>query len=99
MVALTADDVARLAGLARLHLSADECAALAPELDIILSSVDQVSEVARDDIPMMTHALPMTNVMRPDVVTPSLTPEQALSGAPATEDGRFRVPQILGEES
>lgn len=97
-MALTADDVARLAGLARLHLSDEECAALAPELDIILSSVDQVSEVARDDIPMMTHALALTNVMRADVVTPSLTPEQALSGAPATEDGRFRVPQILSED-
>ncbi len=98
-MALTADDVARLAALARLHLSEAECAALAPELDIILASVEQVSEVARDDIPMMTHALPMTNVMRADVVKPSLTPEQALSGAPAEEDGRFRVPQILGEQA
>ncbi len=98
-MALTADDVSRLAGLARLHLSEGECAALAPELDIILSSVEQVSEVARDDILMMTHALPLANVMRPDVVTPSLTPEQALAGAPAEEDGRFRVPQILGEEA
>ncbi len=98
-MALTADDVARLAGLARLQLSEAECAELAPELDIILSSVEQVSEVARDDIALMTHALPLTNVMRDDVVTPSLTPQQALAGAPAEEDGRFRVPQILGEES
>ncbi len=98
-MALTADDVARLAKMARLHLSEAECAALAPELDIILSSVEQVSEVAREDIPLMTHALPMTNVMRADVVTPSLTPEQALAGAPAEEDGRFCVPQILGEEA
>ena len=98
-MALTADDVARLAGLARLHLSEAECEALAPELDIILSSVNQVSEVAGGDIRPMTHALPLTNVMRPDVVTPSLSPEQALAGAPAEEDGRFRVPQILGEQA
>ena len=97
-MALTADDVARLAGLARLHLSEAECAELAPELDIILQSVEQVSAVTGGDIPMMTHALPLTNVMRPDVVMPSLTPEQALSGAPAVEDGRFRVPQILNED-
>lgn len=97
-MALTADDVARLAGLARLTLSETECAELAPELDIILASITQVSEVATEDILMMTHALPLTNVMRPDVVEPSLTPQQALSGAPATEDGRFRVPQILGED-
>lgn len=98
-MALTADDVARLAGLARLHLSEAECAELAPELDIILSAVEQVSEAAREDIPLMSHALPLTNVMRADVVTPSLTPGQALAGAPAEEDGRFRVPQILGDES
>lgn len=97
-MALTADDVARLAGLARLTLGETECAELAPELDIILASITQVSEVATEDILMMTHALPLTNVMRPDVVEPSLTPQQALSGAPATEDGRFRVPQILGED-
>jgi aspartyl-tRNA(Asn)/glutamyl-tRNA(Gln) amidotransferase subunit C len=42
--------------------------------------------------------VPISNVTRLDVVVPSLTPEQALSGAPAKEDGRFRVPQILGEE-
>ena len=98
-MALTADDVARLAGLARLHLSESECAELAPELDIIFSSVEQVSQAAKADIPMMTHALPLTNVMRADVVQASLTPEQALAGAPSTEDGRFRVPQILGEEA
>lgn len=98
-MALTADDVARLAGLARLHLSESECADLAPELDIIFSSVEQVAQVADADIPMMTHALPMTNVMRADVVKASLTPSQALAGAPSTEDGRFRVPQILGDQS
>lgn len=97
-MALTADDVAQLAKLARLTLTDAECAELAPEVDIILKAVDQVSEVAGDDIPMMTHALPLTNVMRDDIVMPSLTPEQALSGAPATQDGRFRVPQILGED-
>jgi aspartyl-tRNA(Asn)/glutamyl-tRNA(Gln) amidotransferase subunit C len=42
--------------------------------------------------------LPLRNVFRADVVVPSLTPEEALSGAPAQEDQRFRVPQILGEE-
>jgi aspartyl-tRNA(Asn)/glutamyl-tRNA(Gln) amidotransferase subunit C len=47
----------------------------------------------------MSHALPLTNVTRPDVVRPGLTQEQALSGAPAAEDGRFRVPRILGEEA
>jgi aspartyl-tRNA(Asn)/glutamyl-tRNA(Gln) amidotransferase subunit C len=45
-----------------------------------------------------SHPLSLRNVFRPDVVVPSLSPEDALSGAPAQEDQRFRVPQILGEE-
>ena len=97
-MALTPDEVARLAGLARLQLTDEECAELAPELDVILESVARVGEVAGPDVPLMTHALPLTNVMRDDVVTLSLTPEEVLAGAPDTEDGRFRVPQILSED-
>lgn len=95
---ITADEVARLGALARIRLTDEECAALAPELAIILDSVKSVSEVATPDVPLSTHPVPMTNVFRDDVVRPSLTQEQALSGAPDAEDGRFRVPQILGED-
>lgn len=95
---LTADDVARLGALARIQLSEQECAELAPELDVILESVARVSEVARPDVPVATHAMPMSNVFRADIVTPSLTQEQALSGAPAQDEGRFRVPKILSED-
>lgn len=97
-VGLTADDVARLAALARIQLTEQDCAELAPELDVILESVASVSEVARPDVPLATHAIPMSNVFRADVVTASLTQTQALSGAPEEEDGRFRVPQILSED-
>jgi len=97
-VGITADDVARLGALARIRLTEQECHDLAPELNVILDSVRSVSEVAGPDVPMATHAIPLTNVFRDDVVTPSLTQDQALSGAPDQEDGRFRVPQILGEE-
>lgn len=97
-MALTPDDVARLAALARIDLDETECAELAPELDVILTSVTQVADVVDDSIPLMTHALPLTNVMRRDEVRPSLSQEQALSGAPDTEDGRFRVPRILGDQ-
>lgn len=97
-MALTPEEVARLAALARIELDEEECAALAPELDVILASVQQVADVVDDSVPLMTHAMPLTNVMRPDVVTTSLTQEEALSGAPAEEDGRFRVPRILSED-
>lgn len=95
---LTPEDVARLAALARIDLDEDECAELAPELDVILAAVAKVADVVDDSIPMMTHALPLANVMRPDEVRPSLSQEEALSGAPESEDGRFRVPRILGED-
>lgn len=98
-MALTTSDVARLAALARIALSVDELATLAPQLDVILDAVAQVTEVAGDDVPPMSHPLPITNVFRADEVRPSLPVEAVLAGAPAVEDDRFRVPRILGEDS
>lgn len=97
-MALTPDDVARLASLARLELTDEELAQLAPELDVILAAVRQVADVVDETIPVMTHAMPLTNVMRADELRPSLTVEEALSGSPAHEDGQFRAPQILSED-
>jgi aspartyl-tRNA(Asn)/glutamyl-tRNA(Gln) amidotransferase subunit C len=54
--------------------------------------------VAAADIEPTSHAVPLENVLRPDVVTPSLDREAVLAAAPSVEDDRFRVPQILGEE-
>ncbi|UOE19684.1 Asp-tRNA(Asn)/Glu-tRNA(Gln) amidotransferase subunit GatC [Thermobifida halotolerans] len=98
MSAITRDEVAHLARLARLALPEDELDQLAAQLDVIISAVAKVQEVAKGDIPPTSHALPLTNVYRPDEVESGLTPDQALAEAPAVEDGRFRVPQILGEE-
>jgi len=98
-VPLTPDDVANLARLARIELTADELALLAPQLDVILESVAHVSDVAADDIPPTSHALPLTNVFRDDVVVPSLPLADVLAGAPAAELNRFRVPRILGEDA
>ena len=58
-----------------------------------------MQEAAGADVPPMSHPIEISNVARPDVIVPSLTPEEALSGAPASEESRFRVPQILGEEA
>ena len=97
-MALTPQDVARLAALARLELTESEGAELAPELEVILGSVARVGEVAGDDVPLMTHALPLTNVMRADQVQESLPQQAVLAGAPDVEDERFRVPRILSED-
>lgn len=99
MSAITRDEVAHLARLSRLALGEDELEHFAGQLDVIISAVARVQEAAAEDIPPTSHALPLTNVYRPDEVRPSLTPEQALAGAPAAEDQRFRVPRILDEEA
>ena len=97
--AITRDEVAHLARLSRLALREDELDHLATQLDDIISAVARVQEVTADDIPPTSHALPLTNVFRPDVVRPSLPREDVLAGAPASEQDRFRVPRILGEEA
>jgi aspartyl-tRNA(Asn)/glutamyl-tRNA(Gln) amidotransferase subunit C len=99
MPSMTREEVARLARLARLALTDDELAHLADQLDVIVSAVARVSEVAADDIPPTSHAVPLTNVFRPDELRPCLPQDVALAGAPAAEDGRFRVPRILDEEA
>lgn len=91
-------EVAHLAKLARLAVTEEELDTFAGQLDQILDSVAKVGEVADVDIPPTSHAVPLTNVFREDVIRPGLSQQQALSGAPAAEDGRFRVPRILGEE-
>ncbi|WP_049569782.1 Asp-tRNA(Asn)/Glu-tRNA(Gln) amidotransferase subunit GatC [Streptomyces sp. SBT349] len=98
MPGITREEVAHLARLARLELTAEELDHFAGQLDDIISAVARVADVATEDVPPTSHPLPLTNVMRPDEVRPGLTAEQALSGAPAQEQRRFKVPQILGEE-
>jgi aspartyl-tRNA(Asn)/glutamyl-tRNA(Gln) amidotransferase subunit C len=95
---ITRDDVAKLAALARIEMSDAELDHLAPQLAVILESVAAVNEVAADDIPPSSHALPMQNVMRPDEVGECLSPVEALAAAPEAEQQRFKVPRILGEE-
>jgi aspartyl-tRNA(Asn)/glutamyl-tRNA(Gln) amidotransferase subunit C len=91
-------DVAHLADLARISLSDEELDHLATELPAILEHVKVVQEAAGDDVTPMSHPLPVSNVFRADKLHESLTPEEALAGAPATEQQRFLVPKILGDE-
>jgi aspartyl-tRNA(Asn)/glutamyl-tRNA(Gln) amidotransferase subunit C len=99
MAAISREEVAHLARLARLAVTEEELDTFAGQLDVILQSVARVGEVAAADIPPTSHSVPLTNVLREDVVVPCLPREDALAGAPDVEDGRFRVPRILGEEA
>ncbi|MFP5283292.1 MAG: Asp-tRNA(Asn)/Glu-tRNA(Gln) amidotransferase subunit GatC [Actinomycetes bacterium] len=98
-MALTPDEVAALARLARIQLTDQELAHLAPQLDQIVAAVAHVADVAAAEIPPTSHALPLTNVLRDDEVRPSLPLADVLAGAPAAELDRFRVPRILEEEA
>lgn len=96
---ISRSDVAYLARLARLAVTEDELDVFAEQLDVILGAVARVGEVAAADIPPTSHAVPMTNVYRPDEVEPSLPRDAVLAGAPDVEDNKFRVPRILAEEA
>jgi aspartyl-tRNA(Asn)/glutamyl-tRNA(Gln) amidotransferase subunit C len=98
MPEISRDEVAHLADLARIDLDDAELDHLAPQLQVILESVASIQGLAGEDVPPTSHPFPITNVFRDDVVAPCLTPQQALSGAPAVEQQRFAVPRILGDE-
>jgi aspartyl-tRNA(Asn)/glutamyl-tRNA(Gln) amidotransferase subunit C len=95
---ITRDEVAHLARLSRLALDDAELEHLAAQLDVIISAVARVQEVAADHILPTSHAVPMTNVLRGDEIVPPLTAAEALAQAPAAEQRRFRVPRILEED-
>jgi aspartyl-tRNA(Asn)/glutamyl-tRNA(Gln) amidotransferase subunit C len=95
--AISRDDVAHLAKLARLALTDAELDSFAGQLDAILGYVSQVQAVDVTDVKPTGNPLKDVNVTRPDVEEPCLTQEQALAEAPAADDGRFAVPRILGE--
>ena len=99
MSAISREEVAKLATLARIELSPEDLDRFAGQLDVILTAVAKVREVVGDDdVPATSHPMPLTNVSRPDQLRPGLTAEQALAGAPETERQMFRVPRILEED-
>ena len=97
MSSLSRDDVAKLAGLARIEMTEEELVSLASQFGMILDAVARVQEVDLTGVKATSHPQLLEHIARPDVVLPSLSPADALSGAPAQEEQRFRVPQILGE--
>ena len=98
MSRISTDEVARVAGLAHIALTPEEIERFAGELDVIANSVAKVSEVATPDVPATSHPIPLTNVWREDEIADTLDRDEVLAAAPASEDGMFLVPQILGEE-
>lgn len=91
-------EVEHLAKLSRLALSDAELSQFAGQIDKIVDAVSAVGKVDTDGIEPMSHPHSLKAAMREDKIVPTLTAEQALDQAPAVEDDRFVVPQILGGE-
>jgi len=98
MSEITPDLVRHLASLSRILVTDDEVEKLAGELGVIVDSVATVNKAVSGDVVPTSHPLPMSNVFREDEVGPSLTQEEALSGAAASAEGRFKVAAILDED-
>ena len=98
MSEITPDLVRHLASLSRILVTDDEVHKLAGELGVIVDSVATVNKAVSGDVVPTSHPLPMSNVFREDEVAPSLTQEEALSGAAASAEGRFKVAAILDED-
>lgn len=94
---ITREDVAHVARLARLDLTEEEIERSAQQLGAVLDHAADVAALDTEGVAPMTHPLPLGNVLRDDDPRPSLDRDEVLAMAPAVEDGRFRVPRILGE--
>ena len=94
---ISRDDVAHVAMLARLRLDEAELDRFTEQLGAVLDHAADVEALDLDDVPPTSHPYPLKNVMRPDVVGPTLDRDEVLAQAPATEDHKFMVPPILGE--
>ena len=95
---ISAADVAKVARLARLDLSTDELERMTAQLSGMLEHFADIDALDLAAVEPMTLPYPLVNVLRPDVVVESvvLDREEVLAAAPAAEDGRFRVPPIVG---
>lgn len=94
---LSRGDVAHVAGLARLSLTDDELDMFTGQLARVIDHARDVAALDVADVPPTSHPLPVRNVVRPDDPCPSLDREEALAAAPEVEDGRFKVPRIIGD--
>ena len=96
-MSLTRDEVKHIAELAKLALTDDEIDKMARQLSDILDYAARLNELDTEAIPPTASVIPNQNVMRADVVTPSLTRDQVLANAPDTDSQRefIRVKAIL----
>lgn len=94
-MALSREEVVHVARLARLSLSDDELERMRSQLSDILSAIEALQEVDVSGVPPTAQVLDLTTVLRPDVRTDGLSPEEALANAPDRRDNLFRVKAVF----
>jgi len=92
---ITVADVEHVARLARLELTPGEKELFAGQMDAIFGYVEQLKELKTDGIVPTSHAVPMENAFRDDIVQPSIGPEKALANAPERSGTFFAVPKVI----
>ena len=97
MALISREDVAHVARLARLDVTEDELDRFAGQLAAVLEHAADIAALDTAGVTPTAHPFPLVNVLRDDVVAASLDRDEVLAMAPSAEDGRFRVPRILGE--
>jgi aspartyl-tRNA(Asn)/glutamyl-tRNA(Gln) amidotransferase subunit C len=98
MANLTRADVEHVAHLARLGLTEEELARLQGQLNHILDQYAVLTALDTEHIPPTAQTIELANILRDDIVTPSLTVDEALANAPERSGDHFVVPAILGGE-
>jgi aspartyl-tRNA(Asn)/glutamyl-tRNA(Gln) amidotransferase subunit C len=95
---LTPEEVDHIALLSRLELSPAERERAGSELTQILSYFEKLGELDTENVEPTAHAIPISNVLRPDTARPGLTPEAALQNAPEAAANMFQVPRVVEAE-
>jgi len=95
-VTITFDEVRRIAGLAHLDFSDQECQELAAQLSDILGYVETLNKLDTSAVSPTSHILESGEALRDDVERPCLPESEALRNAPESGGGHFKVPKVIG---
>jgi len=96
---ISPEEVRHTAQLARILLSGEEVSVFTEQLGKILTYMEKLNELNTEGVEPLAHVLPLTNVLRPDQVGPSIGSELAVREAPDRKNGFFRVPKVLGGDN
>ena len=94
---ISRDEVAHVARLANLQLTDEQLDSFTTQLGAVLEHARDVEALDVSDVEPTAHPFELVNVLRPDQVRPTLDRDEVMAQAPASEDGQFRVPPVLGE--